>query len=326
MTTAADLGFDPDRLARLPARIERDIEAGRYDGAALAVSRHGETVYRNVHGYADRDAGRPLVDDDTFVSFSVGKQYTNAVVLSYVERGDLHLDMAVGEVIDAFGSRGMRGMKLWHLLSHTSGIMSAVPAVAPEILCSISALTDYVGGLRPDAAPGEKVNYSIIAAHSVMAEMVCRVDGGGRRFGQILDEVLFQPLGMLNTALGKRDDLLERLCPPVARYTEPGMFAPEEVLGIYQVLMMDGCEIPAGGFITCLEDLHRFALMLRNGGELDGQRILSPRTLDYCTRSFTGERPNGLFDYAADTRGWAPWPANIGLGFFIRGEGCSPAR
>ncbi len=324
MTTSADLGFDPERLQRIPARINADIEAGRYDGAALCVSRGGETVYRDVHGYADREAGRPLTEDDVFVSFSSGKQFTNAVVLNRVERGDLHLDLRVAEVIPEFEGRGTREIKLWHLLTHTSGLISAVPGVAPEVLIDIAALTAWVAAQRPEALPGERVNYSIIAAHSVMAEMVRRVDGGTRRFTDIMREDLFEPLGMTNTCLGKRDDLLPRLCPVTARYSEPGMFHPEEVLGIGQVLMIDGCEIPAGGYLTCLEDLHRFALMLRNGGELDGRRILSPRTLDYCSRNFTGDKRNLLFDYARDTRGWAPWPGNIGLGFFVRGEGIQP--
>ena len=83
-------------------------------------------------------------------------------------------------------------------------------------------------------------------------------------------------------------------------------------------------EIPAGGYLTTIDDLHRFTQMLANGGELDGARILSPRTLRYCAQNHTGDRPNGLFDYTRDTRGWAPFPANIGIGFFVRGQGIQP--
>ncbi len=324
MTTATDLGFDAERLARIPARIQADIDAERYNGAALHVSRHGQTVYRDFHGYADRANGRPLTDDDTFVTFSVGKQFTNVLVLNRVERGELHLHMQIGDLIPEFAGRGTRGIKLWHLLTHTSGVMSAIPSVGVEVLTNITRLTDYIANQRPEALPGEQVSYSIIAAHAVMAEMVRRIDGGTRSYTEILRQDQFEPLGMLNTCLGKRDDLVQRLCPVSACYSETGMFAPEEVLGIAEVLMIDGCEIPAGGYITNLDDLHRFVLMLRNGGEIDGMRLLSPRTLDYCTRNFTGERRNLLFDYARDLRGWEPWPANIGIGFFMRGEGVQP--
>jgi len=324
MTAPADLGFDPARLARLPARIAADIEARRYDGAALCVSRRGEIVYRDVHGYADREAGRPLTLDDTFVSFSVGKQFANVIVLQRVENGDLWLDMPVCEVLPEFGGRGLREIKLWHLLTHTSGIMSAIPGVAPEVLTNISKLTAWIASQRPESLPGEAVNYSIIAAHSVMAEMVLRAEGHTRSFTDVLREDLFDPLGMTHTCLGHRADLAGRLCPVTANYSEPGMFHPDEVVGVGRLVMVEGCEIPAGGYITALDDLHRFALMLRNGGELDGVRLLSPRTIDYCTRSFTGDKRNRLFDYARDLRGWAPWPAAIGIGFFTRGEGVQP--
>ena len=73
MTAPADLGFDTDRLARLPARINADVEAGRYHGAALAVSRRGQTVYRDVHGYADRESGRPMTLEDVFVEIASGQ-------------------------------------------------------------------------------------------------------------------------------------------------------------------------------------------------------------------------------------------------------------
>ena len=185
-------------------------------------------------------------------------------------------------------------------------------------------MTAWLATQRPETLPGEVVNYSIIAAHSVMAEMVMRAEGATRSFTDIMREDLFEPLGMQNTCMGPRDDLVDRLVPVTACYSEPGMFHPDEVLGVGAVVLMDGCEIPAGGYLTCLDDLHRFALMLRNGGELDGVRILSPRTLDYCTRNFTGEKRNLLFDYARETRGWEAWPASIGLGFFMRGEGIQP--
>ncbi len=318
------LGFDASRLARVGRRIDADIGHDLYDGAAIAVSRRGQPVLRSVHGFADRAQQRRLSDGDVFVSFSVGKQFANAVVLNRIERGDLHLSMQVGEVLPEFRSRGMRGVTLFHLLTHTSGIMSPIPGVPAEVIISIEKLTSHLARQRPENVPGEKVNYSIIAAHAVMAQMVVKVDGGRRRFTQILDEDLFQPLGMRHTSLGARADLVTKLCPVVTKYTEPGMFYPEEVAGVSAVLMMDGAEIPAGGYLTTLDDLHRFARMLANGGELDGARILSPQTLRYCAQNHTGKLVNGLFDYTRDTRGWAPFPANIGIGFFVRGEGVQP--
>ena len=317
-------GFDPARLARVGERIEADMAAGRYHGAALRVARRGQVVLNEVRGHADRAAGRALQEDDVFVSFSIGKQFTNAVVLNRIERGDLHLAMQVREVIPEFATRGLREITVHQLMTHTSGLLSAIPNVPVEVLTDVSRLTAWVAQQRPESLPGERVNYSIIVAHAVLAELVKRVDGGRRSFRDIITEDLFEPLGMHRTSLGPRADLVERLCAVVACYEEPGMFFPAEVAGVGAVVLMEGAEIPAGGFLTCLDDLHRFASMLANGGELGGTRLLSPRTLDYCTRNHTGNLRNVLFDYARDTRGWQAWPANIGIGFFMRGEGIQP--
>ena len=322
--TTAHHGFDPDRLARVSARIDADIAANRYHGAALKVARRGELVLDVVHGFADRATGRRLTREDVFVSFSVGKQFTNTVVLNRIERGDLHLAMQIGEVIPQFRTRGLRQMTVHHLLTHTSGIISAIPSVPVDILTNIEKLTDWVGTQRPESIPGERVNYSIIAAHAVLAELVRRVDGGRRSFRQIITEDLFEPLGMRHTSLGPRADLIARLCPVVACYEEPGMFYPQEVTAVGQVVLIEGAEIPAGGYLTTSNDLHRFASMLARGGELDGVRVLSPRTLAYCAQNHTGDKRNVLFDYARETRGWEAWPANIGIGFFTRGHGVQP--
>ena len=122
---AQALGFDLERLGRVGARLHADIAAGRYDGAQLKVSRHGRLALDAVHGYADRAAGRAMGGDETFVSFSIGKQFTNVLVLNRIERGDLHLAQQVGEIIPAFRTRGLREITLFHLLTHTSGLHDA---------------------------------------------------------------------------------------------------------------------------------------------------------------------------------------------------------
>jgi CubicO group peptidase (beta-lactamase class C family) len=96
------------------------------------------------------------------------------------------------------------------------------------------------------------------------------------------------------------------------------------VEGIEGLLRIPGAEIPAGGFLTTIQDLHRFAEMLCRGGELDGARILSPAMIAYCTRNHTGELRNILFDATVGYRGWELYPAYIGIGFFVRGERPTP--
>ena len=318
--SARELGFDEDRLARVALAIDADIAAERCHGAALVVARGGRIALDLVHGFADRGTGRRLGRDAAFVTMSVGKQFTNTVVLALVERGLLRLHQPVAEVLPGFGALGKERVTLFQLLTHTSGVTAAIPVVPPEVLMDVEKMAGWACRQALESLPGERVNYSISVAHAVMAAMCLRADGSGRSFAKLVEEVVFRPLGMRDTSLGPRDDLLARLCPVRAAYKEPGLFAPEALEGIGELVRVAGCEIPAGGYLTTAYDLHRFAEMFRRGGELDGKRVLAPATIDYCTRNHTGDMPNQLWNYATGMRGWDPFPAYLGIGFFTRGE------
>jgi len=237
-----------------------------------------------------------------------------------VERGLLRLHQPVAEVLPGFGALGKERVTLFQLLTHTSGVTAAIPTVAPDVLMNVGKMAAWACSQALESMPGERVNYSISVAHALMAAMCVRADGGGRSFAKLVEAEVFRPLGMRDTALGAREDLLARLCPVRAAYKEPGLFAPEALEGIGELIKIPGCEIPAGGYVTTAHDLHRFAEMLRRGGELDGQRVLSPATIDYCSRNQTGELPNQLWNYTTGMRGWDPFPAYLGIGFFLRGE------
>lgn len=322
--SARELGFDEDRLARVARAIEADIAAERCHGAALVVARGGRIALDLVQGYAERGSGRRLERDAVFATMSVGKQFTNAAVLSFVERGLLRLHQPVADVLPGFRALGKEKVTLFQLLTHTGGVTSAIPAVPPDVLMSIEKTVDWACGQALEALPGERVNYSISVAHALMAAMCLRVDGEKRTFAKLLEEEIFRPLGMRDTSLGARDDLLKRLCPVRAAYTGAGLFDPAALEGIGQLLAIPGGELPAGGYLTTVHDLHRFAEMFRRGGELDGARVLSPATIDYCTQNHTGELPNELWNYTVGLRGWAPFPAYLGAGFFLRGEKLTP--
>jgi CubicO group peptidase (beta-lactamase class C family) len=168
--------------------------------------------------------------------------------------------------------------------------------------------------------PGTRVNYSALVAHSVLASIVLRLDGRGKSFRELLVEELFGPLGMKDTSLGARADLEARRVPVIVRDKSPDMFDPQ-LLEMSAAVMDDRFELPAGGCLTTTHDLFRFAECFRRGGELDGVRILSPSTIRVMTTNQTGTLPNGLWDYARATLGWPDFPAYLGYGFFIRGEG-----
>lgn len=318
-----ELGFDGSRLALVEEAIERDLDGEVYDGAALAVGRRGRLALFSVQGYAHRESGRRLKEDDVFVSFSSGKQFTVAAVLAFVERGLLQLHQPVADLLPEFAINGKRSISLFHLLTHTSGIPPFPPPLPGADATRLETVVAAICPCIPETRPGEAVKYSILTAHALMAEMVRRVDGGRRRFGEIVREEVFAPLGMEDTALGMPDALRDRLCPVVVRDRSPGLLDPDLVEGLGNTLGADS-EVPAGGYVTTLRDFARFAEALRGGGAIDGQRILSPATLELATRNWTGAMPNDLWHYAVDSRGWPVFPAYLGLGFFLRGEGLFP--
>ncbi len=303
--------------------MAEDIEHGVYDGAALAVGRRGALALFSVQGYAHRETGRTLKEDDVFVSFSSGKQFTVAAVLRFIERGLLQLHQPVADVIPEFAQNGKRKVSLHQLLTHTSGIVPFPPPLPPEASSDLQQVVAAICRTGPENLPGERVRYSVLCGHAVMAEMVRRVDGGSRPFRQIMQDEVFAPLGMNDTALGMPDRLRDRVCPVVVRDRRPGLLDPDLVEGLGNTLGPES-EVPAGGYVTTLGDFARFAEALRAGGVLDGARVLSPITLDLATRNYTGRMPNDLWNYAVEARGWPIFPAFLGLGFFLRGEGLHP--
>lgn len=316
------LGLDEARLQRVVDRIEADIAANITDGCALIVGRRGEVALRTIRGWADRTNGRVLTGDDVFATMSVGKQFTFTLALIMCDRGLMHLHMRVGDLIPEFRKKGLKAMSLFHLLTHTSGLESEWPPVPLDVLLDNAKMTAHAATRRPEAAPGSVLSYSTMVGPAVVAEMIRRADGGRRSLRQILEEELFGPLGMKNTVIGPRADLLRKLCPVTAKFVD-GMARAEDIVGVNTILATEG-ELAAGGYMTTLDDLYRFTLMLRNMGELDGVRVLSKRLVEYCARNQTGDRPNLLWDYTRDTKGWEPWQGSMGVGFWTRGDAIQP--
>lgn len=322
-TDPAELGLDPTRLARLTAAIEADVAAERWDGAVVLVARAGRPVLHAALGWSNRAARRPAAVDDVFSVFSVTKTLTTAAVLVRVDRGELALTTPVAELIPEFGTRGKQRITVAQLLTHTAGLAVAMPPLPPERLDDLTAYVAAACRQPLETAPGTTVHYSAVTAHALLAEVVRRLDGGERRFAAILDDDVLRPLGMRDTALGLRADLAPRKVPVVVRDRSPGVFEPE-LLESFNQLVKAESEIPAGSAVSTAADLFRFAECLRRGGELDGRRLLSPALVRLAVTNHTGDRPNGFFAFACEQRGWDPFPANLGLTFWLRGDGVFP--
>lgn len=313
-------------MDRLADAITRDIRNEVYDGAVIMVAQGGKVLLDAALGYAERANGREMQKHDVFAIFSVTKSITAIAALQMVERGLLHLNQPVAEVIPEFGVKGKQRITLGNLLSHTAGLPATAPAVGHDEhgdldKVAASACTEVLVSV-----PGEACQYSPILAYAVVGELVRRVDPGGRGYREIITQDIFEPLGMADSHVGMRPDLVDRAVPVVVRDHTPGMFAAEGIEGLGALILdvEQDVEIPSGGVVSTAADMFRFAEALRQGGAIDGNRIISAAMLDYATQNHTGDMPNSLYQYAREMLGWPQFPASLGLGFFLRGHGRHP--
>lgn len=328
-TDVTALGFDPARLARVTRRVEADIAAGRCNGVALRVARHGQWLLDVCEGYADRDADLPLEPDSVFHLMSLTKALTSTVALKLIEDGIFHLTTPIAEFIPEFGRAGKQHINFYHLLTQTGGLPIDTPGVPPEVIANLEQYAAWTFDRPASCRPGEAVAYSVLVAHSVLGLAMQRACG--RAFTDIMQEQLFTPLGMRDTAFGPRPDLMARRCPlQPANYLLSPQYSHAANIAATHIARISGYSthphsvVPGGGAFSTLSDMWRFTEMLRRGGELDGQRILSPAMLELLSRNHTGEMPNQVFKYLFAEKHWQQCPAYLGLGFWGRGEKPTP--
>jgi CubicO group peptidase (beta-lactamase class C family) len=313
-------GLDPERLKRLTSTIAADVAEERYDGAVVLVAGRGQVALHEAVGFAERSSGRHAAPDDVFHLFSITKTFTATAVLQCIDRGRLMLTTPVAEIIPEFAANGKQRVTIAQLLTHQSGLPPEVPFITPDQLGDTTAIALAVCGQALIARPGESITYSPIGAFAVLGEIARRLDERSRPLRQIFDEELFQPLGMRNTCLSLRSDLAPRLSPAVVRDPNPGIIPPAALESI-NALLTETFEMPGASAIGTAYDLFRWAEALRCGGELGGTRILSRALRGLAVRDHTGSQPNHIYESMCESRGWAPYPSHLGLGFFLRGEG-----
>ncbi|MEM3562452.1 MAG: serine hydrolase domain-containing protein [Candidatus Jordarchaeaceae archaeon] len=321
---AQKVGLDSERLNRLKRTIEKDTEEGIYDGAAFIVARHGKMAMYEAVGKTDLEKNRPAKVDDVFFIMSITKQLTTTRVLMDIEQGKFTLNTPICEIIPEFGIKGKQRVTVGHILTHTSGLNTELPFGLPvDRVGNIEAVTAAMSNERLLVQPGKMVSYNAIAAFSLLGAIVQRLDERKRPFRQILREDVFEPLGMKDTALGLPERLKSRIVPVKVRDKTPGLFDPL-LLESLNFLATEETELPAGGAVSTVLDIFRFSEMLRRGGTLNKVRLLSSDMVKYATTIHTGDLPNHLFDYCREMYGWPVFPANLGLSFFVRGEGIFP--
>ncbi|MEO6186283.1 MAG: serine hydrolase domain-containing protein [Steroidobacteraceae bacterium] len=314
-------GMDKTRLALVQDVIRADIKAGLYHGAVIKVARGGKVALEAAIGAADGAQTQPLSMSSVFNIFSVTKAFTNLLVLRAIEQGRFTLTTSITELIPEFSGHGREKILMWHLLSHQAGfpiIFEVKPGWYINSFEEVSATV--IAEVKPVDAPCAKVSYSPLVNHVLMAEALLRTDPRQRRYRQMVQEDIFDPLDMHDTAVGLRADLRARKVVPDFRGNYPIGHKSRNVEGPNGAFEDETAEMPWVGVVSTVPDMFRFTDMFRSRGLVDGNRMISPAMLDTAARNWTGDMVNELYAQRGRAEGLVPAPAYIGLGFSLRGS------
>jgi CubicO group peptidase (beta-lactamase class C family) len=309
------------RLTHLTDVVKADVAAGLYHGAVIKVAQGGETLFEQAIGSADGAQTQPLTLSSVFSIFSVTKAFTNLLVLRAVEQGRFALTTPISELIPEFSGHGREKILMWHLLSHQAGfpiIFEVKPGWYINDFAEVSATV--IAEVKPAEEPCAKVSYSPLVNHVLMAEALLRTDPKKRRYRQLVQEEILDPLGMRDTAVGLRADLKPRKVVPDFRGNYPIGHKSRNAPGPNGAFEDETAEMPWVGVVSTVPDLFRFADMFRSHGTVGSARMLSPAMLNMAARNWTGDKVNELYAARGRAEGLVPAPAYIGLGFSMRGE------
>jgi CubicO group peptidase (beta-lactamase class C family) len=253
---------------RTLAAIQAGFDAGWHTGVQLSVWHNGEPVLDYAQG---------LRTTDLMPWFSGTKLVTSVAIAQLVERGLLTYDQRVVEVVSEFAPHGKDAVTLTHVLTHTGGFRR---------LAGTNEL--FVGGIDPatlleriyDAPlewePGTRAGYHPVTGFHLLGEVIRRVDG--RAPQDYFSEEIFEPLGMADSWLALSDERVAAYGDRIVSMYDTTSQPPRPV-GSKRF----SWALPSSSGIGPANELVRVAEALRRGGELDGERILSPQTVATMT-------------------------------------------
>ncbi|GAA1950649.1 serine hydrolase domain-containing protein [Amycolatopsis minnesotensis] len=299
----AEAGFDPGRLGRLDGYFGRYVDKGLLPGTLAVVARRGKVVYLGEHGFRDVEAGLPVERDTLWRVFSMSKPVTSVAAMMLYEEGVFDLTDPISRWLPEFAeprvyARGSaqamatvpatEPIRVWHLLTHTAGLTYGFQhAHAVDELYRKAGYewwvprgTDLASAVEQWAAlpllfhPGTEWNYSV--ATDVLGRLVEVASG------QPLDEFfrtrILDPLGMTETGFEAEGDSLDRLAALYLAVPGSDAIVRNDLLA-YPVDGRPTYLSGGGGLVSTAADYHRFTQFLLREGELDGVRLLGPRTV-----------------------------------------------
>ena len=328
------VGLSAERLDRVSRALRSEIEAGKIPGAVALVARKGRIVYFESFGVRDKATGEPLGRDAIFRLYSMTKPFTSVAAMMLMEEGKFLITDPVSKFLPPLGKREVsvpqfdpvtgkvgyvvvpaeREITIQDLLRHTSGLVYAgfTPNARVKELYEANAVgwadqtpqeqIDRLAKVPLAHHPGTTWEYSL--STDVLGRVIEKVSG--TTLGRFLDERVFVPLKMPDTAFVVPAAKLNRLAQPLA--VEPSTGQP---IKLVDVTVAPKNEAGGAGTAGTTMDYARFAQMLLNGGQLEGTRLLSPTTVAFMTADHLG-------DMKVVRRGSVGTGYGFGLGFAVR--------
>ena len=301
-TTPEAVGLSGDRLQRITPWMADYVASGKLPGCLTAVMRRGKLAYLAHTGMADPDIGRPVDENTVFRIYSMTKPIVSAAIMTFFEEGRFQLDDPVARFLPEFADTPVwvdgdgsdmrteppaEPMKIWHLLTHTAGLVYGARNDTPVgALCRANGIDfsrrnggDLAETVRRLAEiplrwqPGTRWEYSV--ATDVLGRLVEVL--AGQPLDEVLQARIFDPLGMSDTGFQVRTEQLTRFA---ALYTakEGGIVrddgSDDTASHVRDVTLFSG----GGGLVSTAADYLRFAEMIRRKGVLGDTRILGRRT------------------------------------------------
>ena len=302
---ASEVGMSAERLMNLNKHFKKYVDEDLLSGWAVTVAREGKVAHSASGGLADRESSKPIADDTIYRIFSMTKPITAVAALMLWEEGLFELTDPVSKFIPEFGESKVfeggsflrpvlgpqtKAMEMWHLFTHTAGLTYGFMYQHPVDELYRRAGMEWGFPRELDLAgvcsllarqpllfqPGSEWNYS--TSIDVLGRVVEVISG--QRLGDFLKQRIFTPLGMSDTAFYCPDEKQDRLAALYSAHAKTRLATRADAVdrGTHKMPAADG---GGGGLVSTMGDYVRFAEMLRGGGEFNGQRLLSSRTVDY---------------------------------------------
>ena len=319
--TPETVGFSSDRLEKLNAAMQAQVDGGKYAGITILVARHGKVLNFRAIGRRDLEQDAPLRKDTIFRIASMTKPITAVALMSLYDEGRWSFDDPVSKFIPQFAglkvmtASGLvepdHSMTMRELLTSTGGIPSVLPpdmvhmagalvrnlevtrlyAEADLNAGTVADMVEKISRLPLAYQPGSDFEYGL--SHDVQGHVVERISGQG--LDEFFRERIFEPLRMSDTGFGVAAGERDRLAT-VYGYDDEGALTRARLDNDRSQGIQPAYLSGSGGLYSTAGDYLRLASMLAGGGALDGARILSPGAVGLMTRDLL---PKGVQQHFA---------------------------